>query len=95
MTTSPPALIGLYADDTLWHNEPLFRMTHARFDAPPAPWAGAAAEARHLAAVERRNLGTCGYAAKGFALSMIRAAPDLSWQELPGSGGLAQSGAGA
>lgn len=95
MTTSPPALIGLYADDTLWHNEPLFRMTHARFDAPLAPWADAATVARHLAAVERRNPGTCGCGAKGFTLVMIETAPDLSRRELPGSGGLAQSGAGA
>lgn len=79
-----PTLIGLDADDTLWHNEPLFRMTHARFDALLAPWADAAAVASHLAAVERRNLGTYGYGAKGFTLSMLETALDLSRREVPG-----------
>lgn len=73
-----PQLIGLDADDTLWHNEPLFRMTHARFDALLSPWADAASVARHLAAVERRNLSVYGYGAKGFTLSMIETAVELS-----------------
>ena len=48
--------VGLDADDTLWHNETIFRLTHARFvdlladRADPEP-----IEAR-LAAVEQRNL---------------------------------------
>lgn len=85
MTPSRPTLIGLDADDTLWHNEPLFRLTHARFDALLAPWADAAAVAAHLAAVERRNLGTYGYGAKGFTLSMIETALDLSHRQVPGA----------
>jgi putative hydrolase of the HAD superfamily len=76
MTT--PTLIGLDADDTLWHNEPLFRLTHARFDELLAPWAEPATVARTLAEVERRNLGTYGYGAKGFTLSMIETALQLS-----------------
>lgn len=79
-----PTLIGLDADDTLWHNEPLFRMTHARFDALLEPWADADIVASHLAAVERRNLGTYGYGAKGFTLSMLETALDLSRREVPG-----------
>ena len=37
-----PKIIGLDADDTLWHNETLFRLTHERFNTLLAPWADAA-----------------------------------------------------
>jgi putative hydrolase of the HAD superfamily len=77
-----PALIALDADDTLWHNEPLFRMTQARFDALLAPWADAPTVAAELAAVERRNLSTYGYGAKGFTLSMIETALVLSGRQV-------------
>ena len=80
-----PLIIGLDADDTLWHNETLFRMTHARFNELLAPWADAPAVADHLAAVERRNLGTYGYGAKGFTLSMMETALELSAHQAPGA----------
>lgn len=73
-----PSLIGLDADDTLWHNETLFRMTQARFHALLAPWADAHRVEDALAAVERRNLGLYGYGAKGFTLSMLETALELS-----------------
>ncbi len=73
-----PALIGLDADDTLWHNEPLFRMTHARFDSLLQPWADSDTVAAHLAQVEHRNLHVYGYGAKGFTLSMMETALELS-----------------
>jgi putative hydrolase of the HAD superfamily len=75
---TPPKIIGLDADDTLWHNETLFRLTHERFNALLAPWADAATVEDALAAVERRNLGTYGYGAKGFTLSMLETALQLS-----------------
>lgn len=80
---TPPKIIGLDADDTLWHNEPLFRLTHAHFNSLLAPWADAAAVEHELAAVERRNLGTYGYGAKGFTLSMLETALHLSNAQLP------------
>lgn len=80
---TPPKIIGLDADDTLWHNETLFRLTHARFDALLAPWADAATVEAALAAVERRNLGTYGYGAKGFTLSMLETALELSDAQVP------------
>jgi putative hydrolase of the HAD superfamily len=73
-----PTLIGLDADDTLWHNETLFRLTHQRFNELLAPWADAAQVEEHLALVERRNLGVYGYGAKGFTLSMLETAVELS-----------------
>ena len=69
--------VGLDADDTLWHNETIFRLTHARFvnllagHADPDP-----IEAR-LAEVEKRNLRLYGYGVKGFTLSMIETAMEL------------------
>lgn len=85
MRIDPPKLIGLDADDTLWHNETLFRMTHERFNGLLAPWADAHAVERALAEVERRNLGTYGYGAKGFTLSMLETALELSRDQVPGS----------
>ncbi len=78
-----PRLIGLDADDTLWHNETLFRLTHGRFNALLAPWADADAVEATLAAVERRNLALYGYGAKGFTLSMMETALQLGRGEVP------------
>lgn len=80
-----PKIIGLDADDTLWHNETLFRLTHERFNTLLAPWADAATVEDALAAVERRNLGTYGYGAKGFTLSMLETALQLSDAQAPGA----------
>ena len=78
-----PKIIGLDADDTLWHNETLFRLTHERFNALLAPWADAASVEEALAAIERRNLSTYGYGAKGFTLSMLETALQLSHAQAP------------
>jgi len=78
-----PQIIGLDADDTLWHNETLFRLTHDRFNTLLAPWADAAKVEDALAAIERRNLGTYGYGAKGFTLSMLETALELSDAKVP------------
>ena len=48
--------IGLDADDTLWHNETIFRLTQARLRAMLTDFAPAEAFDTTLAAVERRNL---------------------------------------
>jgi len=78
-----PQIIGLDADDTLWHNETLFRLTHDRFNTLLAPWADPAKVEDALAAIERRNLGTYGYGAKGFTLSMLETALELSDAKVP------------
>ncbi|MEH3105718.1 MAG: HAD family hydrolase [Sphingomonas fennica] len=71
-------LIGLDADDTLWHNEPLFRVTADRFRDLLVPHAEEATVAETLEAVERRNIGVYGYGAKGFTLSMLETAIEVS-----------------
>ncbi|MGQ3111356.1 MAG: HAD family hydrolase, partial [Brevundimonas sp.] len=73
----PITTIGLDADDTLWHNETIFRLTHARFvDLLDDHGDLETIEAR-LAEVERRNLRLYGYGVKGFTLSMIETAMEL------------------
>ncbi|WP_395704149.1 HAD family hydrolase [Aquabacterium sp.] len=78
-----PTLIALDADDTLWHNETLFRMTQQRFHTLLAPYAEAARVEAQLAAVEQRNLKVFGYGAKGFMLSMLETAIELSAGSVP------------
>lgn len=75
--------VGLDADDTLWHNETLFRLTHERFCALLADVADPATLEARLAEVERRNLRLYGYGVKGFTLSMIETAMDLTGGEAP------------
>ena len=68
--------LGLDADDTLWHTETHFRLTHDLFEAWLAPYSASAGE--RLAEVEGRNLRLYGYGVKGFTLSMIETAMELT-----------------
>ena len=77
----PIALLGLDADDTLWHNESTFRMTEERFRDLLAPYAEDAVA--RLAATEARNLSLYGYGAKGFCLSMLETALEIGGDDLP------------
>jgi putative hydrolase of the HAD superfamily len=73
----PVTTVGLDADDTLWHNETIFRLTHARFvDLLDDHGDAETIEAR-LAETEQRNLRLYGYGVKGFTLSMIETAMEL------------------
>ncbi|PTQ12852.1 HAD family hydrolase [Sphingomonas oleivorans] len=74
----PVTTIGLDADDTLWHNETIFRLTQRRFQELLAPFADEALIEERLAEVEQRNLALYGYGAKGFTLSMLETALELS-----------------
>lgn len=75
--------VGLDADDTLWHNENLFRLTHERFCDLLAEVADRGELEAKLAEVERRNLRLYGYGVKGFTLSMIETAMELTGGEAP------------
>lgn len=66
--------IGFDADDTLWHNEVFFRLTQNRFAELLAEYVAPEVLQDQLLAVERRNLGVYGYGVKGFTLSMIETA---------------------
>lgn len=81
-----PALsaIAFDADDTLWHNERFFRMTHDHFAALLADYAGRDHLEERLLEAERRNIGRYGYGIKGFTLSMIETALEVTENRLPG-----------
>jgi putative hydrolase of the HAD superfamily len=82
---APLSLIGVDADDTLWHHEPVFRMTHRRFNDLLSAYASEEELERRLAAIERRNLALYGYGAKGFTLSMLETALEVSADKCPTS----------
>ena len=77
--------IGFDADDTLWHNERFFRLTQARFHDLLADHAPQEHLAERLLQAERRNVGAYGFGVKGFTLSMIETAIEVSEGRVPAS----------
>lgn len=76
--TSHNWTIGLDADDTLWHNERGFQMTQDRFADMLADAADPAHLRERLLAAEHRNLTIYGFGVKGFVLSMIETAIEVT-----------------
>ncbi len=70
--------IGFDADDTLWHNEVIFEQAHERYRALLAQYHDAATVDRTLFGVEMRNLELYGYGIKGYTLSAIETAIELT-----------------
>ena len=77
--------IGLDADDTLWHNERFFHLTQARFTELLQDHADVDHLAERLLAAERRNVGHYGFGIKGFVLSMIETAVEVTEGRVPGT----------
>ncbi|PWR01618.1 HAD family hydrolase [Meridianimarinicoccus roseus] len=75
--------IGFDADDTLWHNEHYFRLTEKRFADLLRDHADPDHLTERLLAAERRNLGHYGYGIKGFMLSMIETAIEITEDRVP------------
>lgn len=71
-------VVGLDADDLLWHNEDLFAEVEQRFRDLVTPWADAPAADQALVRQQRARVQRYGFGAKAFALAMIQAACDLS-----------------
>ena len=71
-------LVGLDADDTLWHNEPLFTSRREQFCAMLAKYEPQGVADDTLYATEMRNLRHFGYGVKGFVLSMIETAIEMT-----------------
>jgi putative hydrolase of the HAD superfamily len=71
-------LVALDADDTLWHNEPLYRSTERQFRGMLERYEAPGVIEERLYETERRNLQHFGYGVKGFTLSMIETAIELS-----------------
>ena len=76
--------IGFDADDTLWQNEQFYQLTQARFLALLQDHAGADLPARLLSA-QKRNLALYGFGIKGFTLSMIETALEVTDSKAPGA----------
>ncbi len=70
--------IGFDADDTLWHNERFFRLTQDRFAGLLAGHSAKDHLMDRLLAAERRNVLRYGYGVKGFTLSMIETALEVT-----------------
>lgn len=75
--------IGFDADDTLWRNEEFFRLTEERFAGLLADFADPEHLAERLLQAERRNLGRYGFGIKGFVLSMIETAIEVTEEKVP------------
>ena len=77
--------IGFDADDTLWQNEQFFRLTEERFVALLGDHGEAAEISGRLLEAERRNLAFYGFGIKGFVLSMIETAIEITKGEVNAS----------
>jgi putative hydrolase of the HAD superfamily len=77
--------IGFDADDTLWQNEQFFRMTEKRFVAMLADHGDEGEISARLLDAERRNLAVYGFGIKGFTLSMIETAIEVTGGRVPAS----------
>jgi putative hydrolase of the HAD superfamily len=71
-------LVAFDADDTLWHNEPLYSATASRFRDLLAAYHSADWIDQRLYETEIRNLRHYGYGIKSFTLSMIETAIELT-----------------
>jgi putative hydrolase of the HAD superfamily len=71
-------VIAFDADDTLWHNENIFENVHERYRAMLSRYHDSEAVEQALYAMEMRNLDLYGYGVKGFTLSAIETAIQLT-----------------
>ncbi|WP_417768787.1 HAD family hydrolase [Stappia sp.] len=85
MAPSRLTTIGFDADDTLWHNERFYKLTQERFAGLLAAYSEPESLEERLLAAERRNLRHYGYGIKGFTLSMIETAIEVTDGTLPAS----------
>ena len=84
MPASPTlSAIGFDADDTLWQNEQFYRLTERRLTELLAAHAEAGDISRRLLEAEKRNLEFYGFGIKGFTLSMIETAIEVTGGRVP------------
>jgi putative hydrolase of the HAD superfamily len=75
--------IAFDADDTLWHSERAFRLSEERFAALLADYVNSGNLSQRLLETEKRNLAFYGFGRKGFILSMIETAIDVTDGKVP------------
>lgn len=83
MATRALTTIGFDADDTLWQNEQYYRLTERHFASLLAEHADGPHIAERLLEAEKRNLGQYGFGIKGFTLSMIETAIEVTEGKVP------------
>ena len=71
-------VVAFDADDTLWHNEGMFHRAAEHVAGIVAPYASPEAVYGRLHDIETGNHHLFGYGAKGFTLSMVETAIELS-----------------
>ena len=81
--TRPLTTIGFDADDTLWHNERFFALTQDHFAELLSDHTDKDHLMERLLASERRNLPHYGFGIKGFTLSMIETAIEVTEGRVP------------
>ncbi|MBI3423428.1 MAG: HAD family hydrolase [Acidobacteria bacterium] len=77
-------VIAFDADDTLWHNEPHYRDMQQKVSAMLAQYHEPAWVTQRLYETEIRNLEHYGYGTKGFTLSLIETAIELTEGRISG-----------
>lgn len=82
MTEQIVTALGFDADDTLWQNERFFRDTEDRFLDLLADFGDRATLSGRLFAIEKRNIPIYGFGIKGFVLSMMETALEVSGGQL-------------
>lgn len=83
MFSRPIHIIGFDADDTLWHNENLFRTTEAVLADMLAPYDYPTPVSRVIYESQMRNLPLYGYGIKSFTLAMLETAIEVSGGDIP------------
>ncbi|HEX9259290.1 MAG TPA: HAD family hydrolase [Acidimicrobiales bacterium] len=77
-------VVGVDGDDTLWHNEGYFALSEEMFCSLLAPYVDGGVDLdAALVENERRNLELFGYGIKGFMLSMVETAIEVTEGRVP------------
>ena len=85
MSNRPVSVIGFDADDTLWQNEQYYKLTESHFRNLLADYAEGDHVSERLLEAEKRNLAHYGFGIKGFTLSMIETALEITEGRAPSS----------
>ncbi len=85
MTLRKLTAIGFDADDTLWQNEQFYRLTEQQFTELLKDFAEGEHISSRLLEAERKNLAHYGFGIKGFTLSMIETAIEVTEGRVPAS----------
>ena len=85
MSNRPVSVIGFDADDTLWQNEQYYKLTEHHFRSLLSEFAEGEHVSERLLEAEKRNLAHYGFGIKGFTLSMIETALEITEGRVPSS----------